>query len=132
MLYEVITPTQISGGCGRLLCCLRYEHDFYVKQRKRFPKEGKTIRGTRGPEKVTAVDIFRERVFLRSEEHGPRTLLLTEFTAELEAIGTEPAAKVVPSPRPSQERKKSKQRREEEGPKPAAPAQQASPASDPK
>jgi cell fate regulator YaaT (PSP1 superfamily) len=39
-----LNPTQISGGCGRLLCCLRYEHEFYVTARKRFPKEGKTIR----------------------------------------------------------------------------------------
>ena len=87
-----LNPTQISGGCGRLLCCLRYEHDFYVAQRKRFPKEGKTIRTLRGPEKVTAVDIFRERVFLRSEEHGPRTLPLAELTSELEAapIGEAP------------------------------------------
>ena len=37
-------PSQISGGCGRLLCCLKYEHEFYVTARKRFPKEGKTAR----------------------------------------------------------------------------------------
>src|SRR2546422_2127091 len=36
-----LNPVQISGPCGRLLCCLHYEHDFYVQQRKRFPKEGK-------------------------------------------------------------------------------------------
>ena len=63
-------PAQISGGCGRLLCCLKYEHEFYVAARKRFPKEGKTLRTAVGPERVIAVDIFRERVFLRSEEHG--------------------------------------------------------------
>ena len=34
-----LNPSQISGACGRLMCCLRYEHDFYVQQRKRFPKE---------------------------------------------------------------------------------------------
>ena len=39
-----LNPSQISGGCGRLLCCLKYEHDFYVTTRKRFPKEGKTLR----------------------------------------------------------------------------------------
>src|SRR2546428_11371890 len=39
-----LNPTQISGGCGRLLCCLRYEHEFYVTSRKRFPKEGKELR----------------------------------------------------------------------------------------
>jgi cell fate regulator YaaT (PSP1 superfamily) len=82
-----LNPAQISGGCGRLLCCLRYEHDFYLAARKRFPKEGKTVQTARGPEKVVAVDIFRERVFLRNDEHGPRTILLTDLKAEVEGLG---------------------------------------------
>ena len=44
------SQSQISGGCGRLLCCLKYEHEFYVTARKRFPKEGKTLHdGARAP-----------------------------------------------------------------------------------
>jgi cell fate regulator YaaT (PSP1 superfamily) len=82
-----LNPSQISGGCGRLLCCLKYEHDFYVAARKRFPKEGKTIRTAVGPEKVIAVDIFRERVFLRSEEHGPRIIPLVQLREEVERLG---------------------------------------------
>jgi len=82
-----LNPSQISGGCGRLLCCLKYEHDFYVAARKRFPKEGKTIRTAVGPEKVIAVDIFRERVFLRSEEQGPRIIPLVQLREEVERLG---------------------------------------------
>jgi cell fate regulator YaaT (PSP1 superfamily) len=82
-----LNPTQISGGCGRLLCCLKYEHEFYVTARRRFPKEGKTITGARGPERVIAVDIFRERVFLRSDEHGPRIVPLVQLREEVEALG---------------------------------------------
>jgi cell fate regulator YaaT (PSP1 superfamily) len=82
-----LNPSQISGGCGRLLCCLKYEHDFYVAARKRFPKEGKTIRTAVGSEKVIAVDIFRERVFLRSEEHGPRIIPLVQLRDEVEQLG---------------------------------------------
>jgi cell fate regulator YaaT (PSP1 superfamily) len=82
-----LNPAQISGGCGRLLCCLRYEHEFYVAARKRFPKEGKTLKTARGPEKVVAVDIFRERVFLRNDEQGPRTIMLTELKQEMESLG---------------------------------------------
>ena len=83
-----LNPSQISGGCGRLLCCLRYEHEFYVAQRKRFPREGKMIRTARGPEKVSAVDIFRERVSLRHAEDGPRTIGLAELQVELEAVAS--------------------------------------------
>jgi cell fate regulator YaaT (PSP1 superfamily) len=82
-----LNPTQISGGCGRLLCCLKYEHDFYVAARKRFPKEGKTVRTAVGPERVIAVDIFRERVFLRSEEHGSRIIPLLQLKDEVEGLG---------------------------------------------
>jgi cell fate regulator YaaT (PSP1 superfamily) len=82
-----LNPAQISGGCGRLLCCLRYEHEFYVAARKRFPKEGKTIRTALGPERVIAVDIFRERVFLRSEEHGSRIIPLVQLKEEVEGLG---------------------------------------------
>ena len=42
-----LNPSQISGACGRLMCCLRYEHEFYVQSRKRFPKEGKIARARR-------------------------------------------------------------------------------------
>jgi cell fate regulator YaaT (PSP1 superfamily) len=82
-----LNPTQISGGCGRLLCCLKYEHDFYVAARKRFPKEGKTIRTALGPERVIAVDIFRERVFLRGEESGSRIIPLLQLQEEVERLG---------------------------------------------
>jgi cell fate regulator YaaT (PSP1 superfamily) len=82
-----LNPSQISGGCGRLLCCLKYEHDFYVTARKRFPKEGKTVRTSVGAEKVVAVDIFRERVFLRNEEHGSRIIPLTQLRLEVEQLG---------------------------------------------
>jgi cell fate regulator YaaT (PSP1 superfamily) len=82
-----LNPSQISGGCGRLLCCLKYEHEFYVTARKRFPKEGKTLKTAVGAEKVVAVDIFRERVFLRHEELGPRIIPLAQLREEMDRLG---------------------------------------------
>jgi len=80
-----LNPAQISGPCGRLLCCLHYEHDFYVESRKRFPKEGKVLRTAVGMEKVLAVDIFRERVTLRSEEGATRVVPLAGLQEETDA-----------------------------------------------
>ena len=82
-----LNPSQISGGCGRLLCCLRYEHDFYVSSRKRFPKEGRDVRTSRGAEKVVAVDIFRERVLLRAEDSSTRSVPLVDLRQEVEVAG---------------------------------------------
>src|SRR5213595_3244326 len=77
-----LNPSQISGGCGRLLCCLRYEHDFYVQTRTRFPKEGKVLRTAVGSERVLAVDIFRETVTLRAEDAGDTRVVSLEKLKE--------------------------------------------------
>ena len=74
-----LNPIQISGPCGRLLCCLHYEHDFYVQQRKRFPKEGKTVKTSVGNERVISIDIFRERVTLRSDDGTTRVVALEQL-----------------------------------------------------
>jgi cell fate regulator YaaT (PSP1 superfamily) len=94
-----LNPSQISGACGRLMCCLRYEHEFYAQSRKRFPKEGKAIRTKRGEEKVVSNDIFRERVTLRAEDGEVRIIALAELRAEAEAIGA-PLPVVIATPGP--------------------------------
>jgi cell fate regulator YaaT (PSP1 superfamily) len=82
-----LNPSQISGGCGRLLCCLRYEHDFYVQTRKRFPKEGRILRTAAGAERVLAVDIFRETVTLRVEGGGDtRVVALEQLAADMARV----------------------------------------------
>ena len=83
-----LNPSQISGACGRLMCCLRYEHEFYVQSRKRFPKEGKIVRTGRGEERIISNDIFRERVTLRGEDGEFRTISLTEFREEVSTTAT--------------------------------------------
>jgi len=80
---STITPTQISGACGRLMCCLRYEHDFYVQARKRFPKHGKIVQTLQGEEKVDNADIFRDTVTLRNPAGETRIISLVQFKKEL-------------------------------------------------
>jgi hypothetical protein len=78
-----LNPQQISGACGRLMCCLRHEHDFYVQSRRRFPKEGKVLVTARGEERVLACDIFREQVTLRGPEGETRVVPLAALRAEV-------------------------------------------------
>ncbi|MGH7505559.1 MAG: PSP1 domain-containing protein [Longimicrobiales bacterium] len=84
-----LNPAQISGCCGRLMCCLTYEHDAYVQARKRFPREGKSLRTARGREKVVSVDIWRERVMLKDEDGNRRAVPLEELKTEVAAAGDE-------------------------------------------
>jgi hypothetical protein len=78
-----LNPAQISGACGRLMCCLRYEHEFYVQSRKRFPKEAKVLVTAHGEEKVVANDIFNERVTLRNVEGETRVVSLADLKREM-------------------------------------------------
>src|SRR5438067_470093 len=87
-----LNPTQISGACGRLMCSLRYEHEFYVQARKRFPKEGRVLVTARGEEKVLANDIFRDRVTLRGTDGETRVVALADLRAELASLSERDAA----------------------------------------
>lgn len=79
---STLNPSQISGTCGRLMCCLRHEHEFYVAARRRFPKEGKVLTTLVGEEKVVSNDIFRDQVTLRTAEGEYRTVPLAQLRKE--------------------------------------------------
>jgi cell fate regulator YaaT (PSP1 superfamily) len=78
-----LNPAQISGCCGRLMCCLMYEHKTYVEARRRFPREGKILKTEQGEERVVAVDIWAETVTLRSAEGDRRTVSLEGLKGEV-------------------------------------------------
>ena len=63
-----LNPQKISGVCGRLMCCLRYEYDAYKDFKSRAPKVGATIQTPDGPLKVSGLDVPREIVEIRTED----------------------------------------------------------------
>ena len=63
-----LNPQKISGLCGRLMCCLRYEFDAYKDFKSRAPKQNSMVETPDGPAKVTALDMPREIVTLRDAE----------------------------------------------------------------
>lgn len=62
-----LNPGKISGMCGRLMCCLAYEHRFYEQMRKNLPKVGKKVKTTRGQGKVIRVNALKETVAVMLE-----------------------------------------------------------------
>src|SRR5690606_114947 len=97
-----LNPAQISGTCGRLMCCLTYEHDSYLAARKRFPREGKVLRTSRGPEKVIGIDIWRDLVTLMDEQRQRRVVGLAELRAETSVAPKPEPEDAVPSPAATQ------------------------------
>lgn len=57
-----LNPAKISGICGRLMCCLKYESDTYEHAKKEMPVVGSSVITPKGEGKVTAVNMFKSTV----------------------------------------------------------------------
>ena len=60
-----LNPTKISGTCGRLMCCLKYEQNAYEDAMRRCPKQDSFVATPDGLGNVSSVDILREQVLVR-------------------------------------------------------------------
>jgi hypothetical protein len=60
-----LNPTKISGVCGRLMCCLKYEQDHYEQTRRKMPRIGREVVTPDGNGPVTDLNIVKETVFVR-------------------------------------------------------------------
>lgn len=74
-----LNPQKISGLCGRLMCCLRYEFDAYKDFKSRAPKLNATVQTPAGPAKVVDHDVPREIVSLKVEGEKPVKVPLSDF-----------------------------------------------------
>lgn len=64
-----LDPTKISGRCGRLKCCLRYEYDTYQEYQRELPKVGKWIVTKEGKGKVLAQEILAKKILVSYEDN---------------------------------------------------------------
>ena len=60
-----LNPTKISGQCGRLMCCLKYEQDQYEEVLKKVPKVGREVMTDEGVGTITEINVIRECVKVR-------------------------------------------------------------------
>lgn len=80
-----LNPSKISGICGRLMCCLKYENDIYTQMKKGMPNTGERIRTPDGIGIVTEVNILENTIKTRlvleeaSDKTGEEEKLSTEF-----------------------------------------------------
>lgn len=62
-----LDPSKISGHCGRLKCCLRYEDLTYQQLRKNLPRKGATVQTPKGTGKVMDVQVLTQLVVVQDE-----------------------------------------------------------------
>jgi len=68
-----LNPTKISGTCGRLMCCLKYEQDAYEDLIRTSPKMDSFVDTPEGRGTVVEIDLLRQRVKVRMED-APETI----------------------------------------------------------
>ena len=82
-----LNPSKISGLCGRLMCCLKFEDDYYTDTLKFMPKNGSEVDTPKGRGKVESSDLLRQTVVVRVAGKDD-SYELAEYT--LEQLGITP------------------------------------------
>ena len=87
-----LNPTKISGTCGRLMCCLKYEQGAYEDAVKRCPKQESFVECPDGAGTVSAVNLLKEQVKVRLEDstEQPRSYLTEEVRVVRSGKGKRP------------------------------------------
>jgi len=81
-----LNPTKISGTCGRLMCCLKYEQDAYEELVKNVPKVDSFVQTPAGKGSVTDVNLLRGRVKVRIDDQYDNPVKVFE-ASEVEVLG---------------------------------------------
>ncbi len=71
--------SKISGPCGRLLCCLHFEEDFYLEQAKDFPEVGQGVIFNKDKMYVFRCDYYNKTIFLANEDELIESVSLEDF-----------------------------------------------------
>lgn len=77
-----LNPNRINGMCGRLLCCLKYEDEFYEEMQKKMPRVGFIVTTPDGKGSVSSTDFLKETVtvtFTKDESTEIKTYNLTDI-----------------------------------------------------
>ena len=88
MQKATLDPSKISGYCGRLKCCLRYEDETYTELKRRLPRKGSKVKTARGEGKVVDTQILTQLVVVEFEG-GEKIAMPLE---EVEVISSPPVA----------------------------------------
>ena len=81
-----LSPTKISGTCGRLMCCLKYEQEAYEDALHRVPGVGSVVETGEGRGVVTSTNLLRETVQVKLDK-GNETDLITVPVSEIRVLG---------------------------------------------
>ena len=91
-----LDPAKISGRCGRLMCCLRFEDETYTELKRSLPKKGTRVRLESGPAEVISSEILAQTVRVELPDRRTVKIGVSEI---LEILPDEEPAKASRTPR---------------------------------
>ena len=115
MQKATLDPSKISGYCGRLKCCLRYEDKTYTDLKKQLPKKNTKVKTSHGLGKVVDTQILTQLVVVEHED------------SRRIAFGLEEVEIIPPPPGPKKKQQDTNPDKQQQAPQPAAEKQQKSP-----
>jgi cell fate regulator YaaT (PSP1 superfamily) len=77
-----LDPAKISGACGRLMCCLRFENPVYQELKRQLPKKGKRVKTPKGEGEVLNYDIIAQTLLVEESSGERVTYRLDELSWE--------------------------------------------------
>lgn len=77
-----LNPAKFSGVCGKLMCCLRYEHEFYKEAQRKLPAVGAIIETDRGRAKVLDVNVVSNTLTVETEDEAQVHIKASEINME--------------------------------------------------
>jgi cell fate regulator YaaT (PSP1 superfamily) len=83
-----LDPSKISGRCGRLMCCLRYEDNAYEELKHHLPKKGTLIMTTKGVGEVVDFDILQQKVTMETKDKKLIVVLKKEILEKVNETRT--------------------------------------------
>ena len=95
-----LNPAKISGSCGRLMCCLKYEQHAYEDAQTRMPKNDSFVQTPDGPGNISAVNLVRETVTVRLDDapEAPKTYQVDEIIVLRSGKGGREGIDIPPRP----------------------------------
>jgi cell fate regulator YaaT (PSP1 superfamily) len=96
-----VNPRKLSGACGRLMCCLEYEYNFYTEELAKYPAIGSTVHTTKGEAIVDHVDIFKGNATLHFHDDNDEVIAFDALQAMLVPAPAAGPAKPAPAPQPA-------------------------------
>lgn len=123
-----LDPNKISGRCGRLKCCLRYEYDTYEEHRKELPPVGATVVTKQGTGRVVGVELLARKLMIAYE--GQRNIMTDEKDV-LTVVSTKSPKPNQPPARPREEPAEPEGARREEGARDKRPREERPPHENP-